>query len=112
VSDTPPARFGTRTRSGWVLGRIAGAPVILAPSWLVVAALLTWLFVPTVQSAVPGIGTLAAWLAAAGFPLLLAVSVFLHELGHGLTARSLGIPVTEYVITLWGGHTQFDRELR
>jgi len=112
VSDIPPARFGTRTRSGWVLGRIAGAPVILAPSWLVVAALLTWLFVPTVQSAVPGIGTLAAWLAAAGFPLLLAVSVFLHELGHGLTARSLGIPVTEYVITLWGGHTQFDRELR
>jgi Zn-dependent protease len=38
--------------------------------------------------------------------------VLLHEVGHGLTARRLGVPVTEYVITLWGGHTQFDREMR
>lgn len=105
------ARWGARTPSGWVVGRVAGAPVVLAPSWLLVAAFLTYLFVPTVRAAAPGLGSVATIAAAAGFPLLLAASVLLHELGHGLTARRLGIPVTEYVVTLWGGHTQFGRDL-
>jgi Zn-dependent protease len=65
-----------------------------------------------VRAGAPSLGSVATILAAAAFPVLLAVSVLLHELGHGLTARRLGIPVTEYVVTLWGGHTQFDRELR
>lgn len=112
MSAPPAVRLGTRTPSGWVLGRIAGSPVVLAPSWLLVAAFLTVIFLPTVRAGAPGLGTVATVAAAAGFPLLLALSVLLHELGHGLTARRLGIPVTEYVITLWGGHTQFDRELR
>ncbi len=94
-----------------MIGHVAGSPVILAPSWLVIAAFLTYLFVPTVRTAAPGLGTVGTIAAAAGFPVLLAVSVLLHEVGHGLTARRLGIPVTEYVVTLWGGHTQFDRDL-
>lgn len=102
---------GGRT-SGWVLGHVGGARVVLAPTWLLVAALLTFVFLPTVRAAAPGLGTVATVTAAAGFPILLAISVLLHELGHGLTARRLGIPVTEYVVTFWGGHTQFDRELR
>ncbi len=103
----------TRPRSsGWVLGHVGGSPVVLAPSWLLVALVLTVLFLPTVRAGAPGLGTAATVAAAAGLPVLLAISVFLHELGHGLTARRLGIPVTEYVITFWGGHTQFDRELR
>ncbi len=106
------ARWGSRTRSGWVIGRVAGAPVVLAPSWLLVAAFLTWLFLPPVRDAAPGLGTVATVAAAFGFPVLLAVSVLVHEIGHGLTGRRLGAPPTEYVITLWGGHTQFDRELR
>lgn len=94
-----------------MIGHVAGSPVVLAPSWLLIAAVLTFLFVPTVRAAAPGLGTAATVVAAAGFPVLLAVSVLLHELGHGLTARGMGIPVTEYVVTLWGGHTQFDRDL-
>lgn len=105
-------RSARRPTSGLVLGRVGGAPVILAPSWLVVAGFLTWLFLPLVRSAAPALGTVATVAAAAIFPVLLAISVLLHELGHGLTARRLGVPVTEYVITLWGGHTQFDREMR
>lgn len=105
-------RSARRSTSGLVLGRVGGAPVILAPSWIVVAGFLTWLFLPLVRSAAPALGTVATVAAAAIFPVLLAISVLLHELGHGLTARRLGVPVTEYVITLWGGHTQFDREMR
>jgi Zn-dependent protease len=112
VPTNDQTRWPSRTRSGWVIGRVAGAPVVLAPSWLIVAAFLTWFFVPPVRSAAPDLGTVATVAAAFGFPVLLAVSVLVHEIGHGLTGRRLGAPPTEYVITLWGGHTQFDRELR
>ena len=105
------ARVGSRVSSGWVLGYVAGAPVVLAPSWLVVAAILTWIFLPTVRTAAPDLGPITTVVAAAGFPVLLALSVLLHEIGHGLTGRRFGAPPTEYVITLWGGHTQFQREL-
>lgn len=111
MTSAAPVGRGTRTRSGWVLAHVGGAPVVLAPSWLLIAAFLTFLFLPAVRAAAPDLGTVATAAAAAGFPVLLAVSVLIHELGHGLTARRLGIPVTEYVITLWGGHTQFDREI-
>jgi Zn-dependent protease len=97
---------------GWVVGHVAGTPVLLAPSWLVTAAFLTWLFLPTVRAVAPGLGLLPALAAATALPLLLAASVLVHEIGHGVTARLLGIPATEYVVTLLGGHTQFDREMR
>ena len=105
------ARLGSRIPSGWVLGYGAGAPVVLAPSGLVVAAFLTWIFLPTVRTAAPDLGSITTVAAAAAFPILLALSVLLHEIGHGLTGRRFGAPPTEYVITLWGGHTQFQREL-
>lgn len=105
-------RAGTRRSSGWTIGRIAGTPVLLAPSWLITAAILTWVFLPTVRAVAPGLGFLGAVAAAAALPVLLALSVLLHEVAHGVTARMLGIPVTEYVVTLWGGHTQFEQEMR
>ena len=36
--------------TGWVVGRIAGAPVLLKPSALVMVGVLTLLFVPTVRT--------------------------------------------------------------
>ncbi|RYV52673.1 site-2 protease family protein [Pengzhenrongella frigida] len=101
-----PDRRRERT-AGWVIGRAAGAPVILAPSWLVAAALLTVLFAPTVQNLAPGISGVATYLVALSFVVLLFVSVFLHELAHGFVARARGLEVREFAITLWGGHTAF-----
>ena len=105
AASTPDRRpNGT---AGWVIGRAAGAPVILAPSWLVAAAVLTALFAPTVQNLAPGIGRAATYLVALTFVVLLFVSVFLHELAHGFVARANGMEVREFAITLWGGHTAF-----
>lgn len=101
-----PDRRPDRT-SGWVIGRAAGAPVILAPSWLVAAAVLTVLFAPTVQNLAPGLGGTATYLVALTFVVLLFFSVFLHELAHGYMARARGLEVREFAITLWGGHTAF-----
>jgi Zn-dependent protease len=102
---TRPARpDGT---SGWVIGRAAGAPVILAPSWLLAAVVLTALFAPTVRRFAPELGGAATYLVALSFVVLLFVSVFLHELAHGFMARARGLEVREFAITLWGGHTAF-----
>ena len=93
--------------SGWVIGHAAGAPVVLAPSWLLAAFVLTLLFAPTVRALAPEIGNTATYLVALSFVVLLFVSVFLHELAHGFVARARGLEVREFAITLWGGHTAF-----
>ena len=98
---TPPG--STR---GWTIGHILGSPVVIAPSWFVAAAVLTFLVAPTVQAQAPDLGA-GVYLVAFSFVLLLFASVFLHELAHGLVGRAHGIPVRQYAITLWGGHTEF-----
>ncbi|WP_225754298.1 site-2 protease family protein [Actinotalea sp. Marseille-Q4924] len=93
---------GTR---GWVVGRVAGAPVVVSPGWLLAAAVLTYLFAPTVRSLV-AVSEAGAYAVAGVFVLLLLGSVFLHELAHALMARRVGVPVQELAVTLLGGHTR------
>jgi Zn-dependent protease len=88
---------------GLVLGRVAGIPVRIAPSWLVIAAVITLLYAGSVRP-YTGDGP-AAFLGAFGFALLLAASVLVHEATHAAAARAFGLHVDEIVVDLWGGHT-------
>ncbi|GAB2473783.1 site-2 protease family protein [Xylanimonas ulmi] len=96
----------TRTR-GWVIGRVAGAPVIVTPSWFLAAVVLTLVFAPTVRSFAPRLSDGGVVVVAFAFVLLLFASVFCHEAAHALVARSRGHRVTELAMTLWGGHTAY-----
>lgn len=89
-----------------MVGRVAGAPVVVSPGWAVAAVALTLLFAPTVRALAPTVGD-SAYVVSASFVLLLLVSVFLHELAHALMARRCGIEVRELAVTLLGGHTRF-----
>lgn len=101
-----PAPPAPQRSKGFVIGRVAGAPVIVTRSWFLAAFVLTILFVPNVQSLAPGLGA-GAYLVAFVFVLLLFGSVFLHEAAHALVARARGQNVTELAVTLWGGHTAY-----
>ena len=101
----PRRQSSATTTGGWVVGRVAGAPVVVSPGWLVAAVVLTFIALPTVQAVAPGLGA-GAYVVAASVALLLFVSVFLHELAHALVARSRGVVVHELAVTLLGGHTR------
>jgi Zn-dependent protease len=83
------------------IARVGGIPVYLAPSWFLIAIVITVIVAFPVLDTDPlrgiGIGMLQA--------LVLLASVLVHEAAHAVSARALGIPVVRIVANLWGGHT-------
>ena len=67
-------------------------PIFVAPTWFLVAALITVVFQPVVERWVPGLGSWT-WVVAGCFAVLLYGSVLVHELGHALAARAYGLQV-------------------
>ncbi|MGN6609912.1 MAG: site-2 protease family protein, partial [Jatrophihabitans sp.] len=97
-------------RDGIILGTFFGVPVLIAPSWLIIAVLFTVLYGPALEDAVPGLRPAAAYGAAAGFSVLLALCVLAHELGHTAVSLALGHPVRRVVIFLMGGVSEVDTQ--
>lgn len=96
----------TERAPGVRLGQVAGVPVYVAHSWLLVAALVTVLFG---SGLAPQLGALA-YAVGVGYALAFFVAVVVHEAAHAAAARLVGLPPTHIVITFWGGHTQFESE--
>jgi len=86
---------------GWRLFRLAGIPIHIHPSWLVVLALASLLFQQQFA------GNLVAGFCTA---LLLFVSVLLHELGHSLVAQQLGVKVNSITLFMLGGVASVERD--
>jgi Zn-dependent protease len=92
------------------LGRFFGVPLYFAPSWLLIAALLTLSYGPFVQDSVPGLSASSAYLLAFGYAVLFALCVLAHELGHTAVSLLLHHPVRRVVIFLLGGVSEIERE--
>ncbi len=104
----PPDRAGRSW--GIPLGRVAGVPVFLTASWLVLALLITITYQGYLSVRRPELPVPVAYLVGAGLVLCLLLSVLLHELGHALTARRFGIGVRGITLELLGGYTELDRD--
>jgi Zn-dependent protease len=92
------------------VGKFFGVPIYFAPSWVIIAALLTYYYGPLVQRAVPGVSSSSAYLVAFAYAVLFAVCVLAHEVGHTAVSLLLGRPVKRIVIFLLGGVSEIDRE--
>ena len=92
------------------MARVRGVPVIVTPSWIIIAGLLTAIYAPLIKDGVPRLGDTASYAAAAGFAVLFAACVLAHELGHTLVSLALGYPVKQVVLFALGGASEIDGE--
>ncbi|PFG35753.1 Zn-dependent protease [Flavimobilis soli] len=109
--------MGSRHPQGVVVASLSATPVVVAPSWVVGAAVVAFLYAPTARANLALLPSLAAdtgslsrlvVVVCAAMVVVLFGSVLLHELAHAWTARRSGHRVDVVVLSVWGGHTSFE----
>lgn len=88
--------------SGLRIGSFAGAPVLVEPTFLLLA-----LYV--VGSAVLR-GGAGEFVSALIFVGVIFAAIIIHEFGHAAMAAALKIPSRRIVLTFFGGYVQFARQ--
>lgn len=92
------------------LGTVRGVPILVAPSWLLIALLVSIIYGPIVQASVNDVSRTVAYLASLGFAALFALCILAHELGHTLVSLALGHPVRRVVLFMLGGVSEIEKE--
>lgn len=92
------------------IGRIAGFPVKVHWSVLVILWLFTWSLASMLPGSVKGYSAVAYWVAGACGALVLLASLVAHELAHAVVARRAGVAVGSVTLWLFGGVTTMGGE--
>ena len=95
-------------RSTVTFGRIAGVPVGINWTWLIVFGLIVWSLAAGVfPETNPGLadGVYVAMALAAS--LLFFISILLHELGHARQALREGMKIEGITLWIFGGVARF-----
>jgi Zn-dependent protease len=95
---------------GLRIGSPFGIPVYVSPTWLIVAAFITYSFQGLFAASLPGYGVVGSSVVALVFAALLYGSVLLHELAHCVVAKHYGLPVRRIVLYMLGGVSEIERE--
>ena len=85
-------------------------PIVVQPLWFLVVILFTAGSGGVIKDNVHGLSSTQAYAVAFAFVLLLYASVFLHELGHVVVARALGMQVRRVVLQFLGGASEIVEE--
>lgn len=105
--------FGAR----WQFLRLAGIPISLDASWLIILALLTLNFATGFPAllheyfpAVHGLPGYEYWVMGLVTALAFFACILLHELGHAIVARARGMPIRGITLFLFGGVAELGSE--
>jgi Zn-dependent protease len=98
-----------RTRTNFQLARVFGIRIGVSASWFVVLFLLIYYLSRYFHELLHGSQSTAYAVAVAG-ALGYFASLILHELGHALVARRLGIPIAGIDLWFFGGLSHMRRE--
>lgn len=99
-----PASTAAPSRSRLLrIGSVLGVPIFITPSWLLVTAFIAVSYQDLVRRSVTGASTADAYLLSLIYALALAASIVIHELGHTVVSRVLGMQVRRIVVFLLGG---------
>ncbi|GGQ98035.1 site-2 protease family protein [Streptomyces pilosus] len=104
-----PRRPEERQRGGLLMGRPFGVPVYVAPSWFLVAILITWVFGGQIDRVLPELGA-ASYLVSLFFAVAFYASVLVHELAHTLAALRFKLPVRRIQLQFFGGVSEIEKE--
>jgi len=86
------------------IAKVAGIPVQVDVSWLLIFVWVTWsLGASYYPERYPSWMTGATWALSIVTSLLFFGSVLLHELGHAYVAKTLGTPVKDITLFIFGG---------
>ncbi|MDQ2838394.1 MAG: site-2 protease family protein [Actinomycetota bacterium] len=111
--DQPAPAEGAGSRPRLIrLGSVLGVPVFVTPSWLVIVVVTTLSYAGFLKDQIPGTSTADSYALALLFSLALGASVLLHEIGHTVVSRLLGMPVRRIVVFLLGGVSEIEGEAR
>lgn len=91
------------------MGRPFGVPVYVAPSWFLVAALITWVFGGQLDRVLPELGA-ARYLVSLFFAIAFYASVLVHELAHTVVALRYKLPVRRIQLQFFGGVSEIEKE--
>lgn len=89
---------------------IRGIPVRFPTSGWIGLFFISWLVIPRISTNFPDYATTTILLIAFLHAVAIYVSVFIHELGHAITAQKYGYEPKEIVLNIIGGHTAFARD--
>ncbi|MEU5975391.1 site-2 protease family protein [Streptomyces sp. NPDC047315] len=114
AGGTPPDDDKKRRRpdgpgGGILMGRPFGVPVYVAPSWFLVAALITWVFGGQLNRVLPELGGLS-YLVSLFFAVAFYASVLVHELAHTVVALRYKLPVRRIQLQFFGGVSEIEKE--
>ncbi|MFE9683320.1 site-2 protease family protein [Streptomyces sp. NPDC006285] len=104
-----PTRRAKEPGGGLLMGRPFGVPVYVAPSWFLVAALITWVFGGQLDRVLPELG-MARYLVSLFFAVAFYASVLVHELAHTVAALRFGLPVRRIQLQFFGGVSEIEKE--
>ncbi|MFK0070718.1 site-2 protease family protein [Streptomyces sp. NPDC091046] len=94
---------------GLLMGRPFGVPVYVAPSWFLVAILITWVFGGQLDRVLPELGA-ARYLVSLFFAVAFYASVLVHELAHTVAALRFKLPVRRIQLQFFGGVSEIEKE--
>lgn len=94
---------------GLLMGKPFGVPVYVAPSWFLVAALITWVFGGQLDRVLPELGA-ARYLVSLFFAVAFYASVLVHELAHTVAALRFKLPVRRIQLQFFGGVSEIEKE--
>ncbi|MFG2308152.1 site-2 protease family protein [Streptomyces sp. NPDC048566] len=104
-----PPRRRNEPGGGLLMGRPFGVPVYVAPSWFLVAALITWVFGGQLDRVLPELGA-ARYLVSLFFAVAFYASVLVHELAHTVAALRFKLPVRRIQLQFFGGVSEIEKE--
>ncbi len=110
--SNPRPEPGQPKAGGWLLriGSVLGVPIFVTPSWALVAAFITISYAGFLREQIPGASEEFSYALSLLFATLLAASVLLHEVGHTVVSKVVGLPVRRIVVFLLGGVSEIEGE--